>query len=102
MKFAQESLEGLHGKETLDLFFNQSVFLQTGVLHSSDCETARNLGIPVWQAGHLGGSIVCFPGDLSICLTTEHRLLSGRSQHLPDDVGRYGSRFRQAVYAGVH
>ena len=70
MQFAQESLEGLHGKETLDLFFNQSVFLQTGVLHSSDCETARNLGIPVWQAGHLGGSIVCFPGDLSICLTT--------------------------------
>ena len=36
MKFAQESLEGLHGKETLDLFFNQSVFLQRGVLHSSD------------------------------------------------------------------
>ena len=70
MQFAKESLEGLHGKEALDLFFNQSVFLQTGVLPSSDCDRARNLGIPVWQAGHLGGSIVCFPGDLSICLTT--------------------------------
>ena len=54
IQFAQESLEGLHGKETLDLFFNQSVFLQTGVLHSSDCETARNLGIPVWHAGPTG------------------------------------------------
>ena len=44
--------------------------MQTGILNTSDREEAIKLGIPVWEAGHLGGSIVCFPGDLSICLTT--------------------------------
>ena len=61
---------GPEGHEGLDIFFNTGVFLQTGVTNTSDRDAARELGIPVWQAEHLGGSIVCFPGDLSLCLTT--------------------------------
>ena len=66
MRFAQECLTGQ--KAGLDVFFNESVFLQTGVTNTSDKDAARALGIPVWEARHTGGSIVCFPGDLSLCM----------------------------------
>lgn len=69
MAFAAECI-GPQGHEGLDVFFNRDLFLQTGVLATSDKEAARQRGIPVWEAEHLGGSIVCFPGDLSLCLTT--------------------------------
>lgn len=69
MSYAAECI-GPNGHDGLDLFFNESVFLQTGVTATCDKDAARSLGIPVWEAAHLGGSIVCFPGDLSLCLTT--------------------------------
>ena len=69
MAYAAECI-GEPGHEGLDVFFNEAVFLQTGVTNTSDRDAARALGIPVWQAEHLGGSIVCFPGDLSLCMTS--------------------------------
>ena len=69
MAFAAECI-GEPGHEGLDVFFNESPFLQTGITNTSDREAAKAMGIPVWEAAHLGGSIVCFPGDLSLCLTT--------------------------------
>lgn len=68
MAYAAECLG--EGHEGLDVFFNDTTFLQTGVLNTSDRDKARELGIPVWEARHLGGSIVCFPGDLSLCMTS--------------------------------
>lgn len=66
MEFAQRCL---HSQSAgFDVFFNESLFLQTGVTNTSDKEAARAMGIPVWEALHDGGSIVCFPGDLSLCL----------------------------------
>ena len=58
------------GHEGLDVFFNKSTFLQTGTIDTSDRKAAKDLGIPVWEAQHMGGSIVCFDGDLSLCMTS--------------------------------
>ena len=68
MEYAAGCLSRWH--EGLDVFYNETTFLQTGVLETSDVAAAQAMGIPVWQAEHMGGSIVCFPGDLSLCLTT--------------------------------
>lgn len=70
MRFAQECLT--ERKAGLDVFFNEAVFLQTGVTNTSHREAARAMGIPVWEAQHTGGSIVCFPGDLSLCMIWRH------------------------------
>ena len=68
ISFAAECIQSPPmGHEGLDIFLNRSLFLQTGVLRTSDRARAAAMGIPVWEAGHLGGSIVCFPGDLSLC-----------------------------------
>ena len=56
-------------QEGIDVFFNKSTFLQTGLTYTSDRKLAESKGIPVWQAEHIGGSIVCFDGDLSLCIT---------------------------------
>lgn len=58
------------GPDGLIVFFHKSTFLQTGTIKTSDKKAARDLGIPVWEANHMGGSIVCFDGDLSICMTS--------------------------------
>lgn len=69
-KFADESMKGLHGDEALDLFMTDKIFLQTGVLETSKRKLAKEMGMTVWEGKHLGGSIVGFPGDLSMCLVT--------------------------------
>lgn len=66
--FAQRCLA--EGKEGLDLFYNTDIFVQTGITHTADLDKARELGLPIWRAEHLGGTIICFPGDLSMCLVT--------------------------------
>lgn len=68
MNYAKECL--VDGHEGMDVFYNDTLFLQTGVLNTSNIERAKELGIPVWSAEHLGGSILCFPGDLSLCMTS--------------------------------
>ena len=66
IRFAQDCIT--NSTEGLDVFFNTSTFLQTGITNTSDRALAQQMGIPVWEAKHIGGSIVCFPGDLSICM----------------------------------
>lgn len=66
MQFAADCLS--EHKEGFDVFFNKETFLQTGRTETSDVSKAKELGIPVWTAEHKGGSIVCFDGDLSLCL----------------------------------
>ena len=66
IQFAQNCIA--NKKEGFDVFFNQDIFLQTGITDTSDTAAAKEMDIPVWEAGHVGGSIVCFPGDLSLCM----------------------------------
>lgn len=70
INYANECISNPAGHEGLLLFLHQEPFLATGLLTTSDTAAATALNIPVWTAEHLGGSIVCFPGDLSLCLTT--------------------------------
>lgn len=59
--------ECLGGHEGLIVHIADSVFVETGAFPTCDIATCNQLGIPICKAQYLGGSIVCFPGDLSLC-----------------------------------
>ena len=61
------SEECLAGHEGLIVHIADSVFVETGAFPTCDTVVCETLGIPVCRARYLGGSIVCFPGDLSFC-----------------------------------
>ena len=58
------------GHEGLCVVYVEDTHLSTGVSKTSDKALARELGIPIWEGEHLGGSLVNFHGDLSLVLTT--------------------------------
>ncbi len=61
------SEECLAGHEGLIIHIADGHFVETGVFPTCDTAVCEELGIPVCRARYLGGSIVCFPGDLSLC-----------------------------------
>lgn len=62
--------ECMSGHDGLIVHIADSVFVETGAYDSLDRAECDRLGIPVAQADYLGGSIVCMPGDLSLCRIT--------------------------------
>lgn len=65
-KMAYAYLQDEHHETGRVFLFSDSVAVCTGSVPSSDLEYCKENGIMVFPAMHLGGSIVCFPGDLSI------------------------------------
>lgn len=66
VKMSNECLEGHEG---LIINICKSTFVETGSLRGFRQDICDKYGIPVAKTGYHGGSIVCFPGDLSFCET---------------------------------
>lgn len=77
------SEECLAGHEGLIVHVTDSIFVETGAFPTCSTAVCAELGIPVCKAGYLGGSIVCFPGDVSLC-----EISWGNSSFAPDTVDR--------------
>lgn len=76
-RFANECLR--EGHEGLVIHIGEKTCVWTGALASTfDREYAEQIGLDIGQGMYLGGTIVCFPGDLSLCLTTWGRTQFGQ------------------------
>lgn len=75
--------ECLAGREGIVVCINADLCVWTGELATFDLAACKRNGLAVGRGKYLGGSIVCMPGDLSICITTW-----GNSELAPQVVDR--------------
>lgn len=69
-------------RELLIVHVTERPLVLTGALNTLDLDACVRLGLAVGRAAYLGGSIVCMPGDLSLC-----RVSWGGSSWAPELVG---------------